>query len=76
MAALPHAQPTIVEVEGSTRPVQRKVAHYDVTASEAEREMARVSIHKSLETQDMNNNAPFHSKVFSMNCLPFFKVFC
>ena len=49
MAALPHAQPTIMEVEGSTRPVQRKVAHCDVIANKPKKEMARVSIHKSLE---------------------------
>ena len=44
MAALPHAQPTIMEVEDSTRPVQREVAHYDAIEDNSKKEMACVSL--------------------------------
>ena len=51
MAALPHAQPTIMEVEGSERPVQREVALCDVIEDKAKKEMACVSFHKNLKTK-------------------------
>ena len=37
MAALPHAQPTIMEVEDSKRPVQREVALSHVVADKAKK---------------------------------------
>ena len=59
MAALPHAQPTIMEVEGSKRPVQREVALSHVVADKAKKEMACVSLFSRIrENQELNNNAP------------------
>ena len=59
MAALPHAQPTIMEVEGSKRPEQREVALSHVVADKAKKEMACVSLFRRIsENQKLNNNTP------------------
>ena len=74
MAALPHAQPTIMEVEGSERPVQREVALCDVIEDKAKKEMACVSFHKNLKTKIWTTIPPFHSRLFQWIIAPFWGV--